>query len=289
MLPAGAGDRIVDFWQDLKPEMEGTDELGGFQVLEIRSSLPDELLMYADKISMAHGLEVRVPYLDKEVVEFAERLPATFKVRWGQRKWLHRRVCERFLPKEILARKKRGFAVNVVDQWFDSSMDSKLSGLSARRHVADVRVPRAAGGEPPARRAPRRPARQPQDALQPGRAGGVAARELPATLPRPAAPEPAALSARCTGLTPSVPPCHLTYVLITPARNEADFIEKTIQSVVAQTVLPLRWIIVSDGSTDGTDEIVEKYLPGRPWLELVTLPPRSERNFAAKVNAFRAG
>jgi asparagine synthase (glutamine-hydrolysing) len=128
LLPDGAGDRIVDFWQDLRPEMEGADELGAFQVLEIRSSLPDELMMYADKISMAHGLEVRVPYLDKEVVEFAQCLPAAFKVRWGQRKWLHRRVSKRFLPKEILARKKRGFAVNVVDQWFDSSMDSKLSG-----------------------------------------------------------------------------------------------------------------------------------------------------------------
>jgi asparagine synthase (glutamine-hydrolysing) len=127
LLPAGAGDSILRCWRDLAPEMEGSDELGGFQVLEIRSSLPDELLMYADKISMAHGLEVRVPYLDKEVVEFAERLPARFKVRLGQRKWLHRRVCEKFLPPGILARKKRGFGVNVVDQWFHGSMSSKLA------------------------------------------------------------------------------------------------------------------------------------------------------------------
>jgi asparagine synthase (glutamine-hydrolysing) len=127
VLPAGAGDRVLDFWSELAPEMEGADELGAFQVLELRSSLPDELMLYADKISMAHGLEVRVPYLDKEVVEFAARLPAKFKVRWGQRKWLHRRVCERFLSKEILARKKRGFAVNVVDDWFSGSLDSKLS------------------------------------------------------------------------------------------------------------------------------------------------------------------
>lgn len=81
----------------------------------------------------------------------------------------------------------------------------------------------------------------------------------------------------------------LEYVLITPARNEAAFIEQTVRSVVAQTVLPLRWIIVSDGSTDGTDEIVERYLPGRPWLELLRLPPRAERDFAAKVRAFEAG
>jgi glycosyltransferase involved in cell wall biosynthesis len=81
----------------------------------------------------------------------------------------------------------------------------------------------------------------------------------------------------------------LDYVLITPARNEAAFIEKTIQSVVAQTVLPKRWVIVSDGSTDETDAIVERYLPGRPWLELVRRPPRQTRDFAAKVHAFDAG
>ncbi len=81
----------------------------------------------------------------------------------------------------------------------------------------------------------------------------------------------------------------LDYVLITPARNEAAFIEKTILSVIAQTVLPKRWVIVSDGSTDGTDAIVEKYQPGRDWLRLLRLPPRQERNFAAKVLAFDAG
>ncbi len=81
----------------------------------------------------------------------------------------------------------------------------------------------------------------------------------------------------------------LNYVLITPARNEAAFIEKTIQSVIAQTVLPRRWIIVSDGSTDGTDEIVERYTPLHPWIELIKMPLREERNFAAKVLAVRAG
>ncbi len=81
----------------------------------------------------------------------------------------------------------------------------------------------------------------------------------------------------------------LEYVLITPARNEADYLELTIKSVIAQTVPPKRWIIVSDGSTDDTDAIVEKYLPAHPWLELVRLPPRKERHFAAKVNAFNAG
>lgn len=81
----------------------------------------------------------------------------------------------------------------------------------------------------------------------------------------------------------------LRYVLITPARNEAAFIEKTLQSVIAQTVLPERWVVVSDGSTDGTDAIVAKYAEGRDWLELLVLPPRPDRNFAGKVQAFAAG
>lgn len=57
LLPKDAGDKILDHWADLEVLMGETDELGGFQFLEIRSSLPDELLMYADKLSMAHGLE----------------------------------------------------------------------------------------------------------------------------------------------------------------------------------------------------------------------------------------
>ena len=73
--------------------------LGGFQLLEIRSSLPDELLMYADKLSMAHSLEVRVPYLDRTVVEYVQRLGANLKVRNGTRKWLHRQVCQNYLPR----------------------------------------------------------------------------------------------------------------------------------------------------------------------------------------------
>ena len=61
------------------------------------------------------------------------------------------------------------------------------------------------------------------------------------------------------------------YVIITPARNEAQFIEFTLKSMVAQTVKPLKWVIVSDGSTDGTDEIVSRYTAHYPWIELVRM------------------
>jgi biofilm PGA synthesis N-glycosyltransferase PgaC len=80
-----------------------------------------------------------------------------------------------------------------------------------------------------------------------------------------------------------------SYVLITPARNEAAYIELTLKSVVSQTVRPLKWVIVNDGSTDGTDEVVRKYAATNSWIELVQMPERRERNFAGKAIAVSAG
>src|SRR5262249_1325467 len=85
--------------------------------------------------------------------------------------------------------------------------------------------------------------------------------------------------------TTELPP----YVLITPARNEAAFIEKTLEAVVRETVLPVKWVIVNDGSTDVTGALVQGYAAKYDWIELVNLPVRKERNFAAKVYAFNAG
>jgi poly-beta-1,6-N-acetyl-D-glucosamine synthase len=79
------------------------------------------------------------------------------------------------------------------------------------------------------------------------------------------------------------------YVLITPARNEEAFIEKTLESMIHQTVPPLKWVIVEDGSTDRTAEIIRKYLPQCPWMEMIQMPQRRDRSFAGKVQAFNAG
>jgi biofilm PGA synthesis N-glycosyltransferase PgaC len=83
--------------------------------------------------------------------------------------------------------------------------------------------------------------------------------------------------------------CNLVYVLITPARNEEAFMEQTIKSVVGQTVRPLKWVIVSDGSTDGTDDIVKEYAAEHRWIEFVRMQEHRDRNFAAKVACFNAG
>jgi glycosyltransferase involved in cell wall biosynthesis len=80
-----------------------------------------------------------------------------------------------------------------------------------------------------------------------------------------------------------------SYVLITPARNEGAFLERTIESVIHQTILPTKWVIVDDGSTDETPQIIGRYLGQHPWLEMVQMPLRRDRSFAGKVQAFNAG
>ena len=81
----------------------------------------------------------------------------------------------------------------------------------------------------------------------------------------------------------------LTYVLVTAAHNEEGYIEKTIHSVMSQTIKPLKWVIVNDGSTDGTAGIVETYSRKADWIELYNMPKRAERHFAGKAIAFNKG
>jgi len=81
----------------------------------------------------------------------------------------------------------------------------------------------------------------------------------------------------------------MKYVLITAARNEEAFVRRTLDSVVAQTLLPEQWVIVDDGSTDHTAEIVESYAKRHPWIELVRRGQDGDRNFASKAHAVNAG
>ena len=75
----------------------------------------------------------------------------------------------------------------------------------------------------------------------------------------------------------------LNYVLVTPARNEEATIGITIESVVRQTILPKEWVITSDGSTDGTDDIIRRHAATHPFIRLLRLENRPARNFASVV------
>lgn len=77
----------------------------------------------------------------------------------------------------------------------------------------------------------------------------------------------------------------MKYVLITSARNEEAYVGQTLAAVAAQTQLPERWVVIDDGSSDRTAEVVAEYAQKYPWLTLIRNPKREGRNFAAKANA----
>ena len=80
------------------------------------------------------------------------------------------------------------------------------------------------------------------------------------------------------------------YAVITPVRNEAAFIEKTLHSMVHQRILPVEWVIVNDGSSDGTDTIIKSWVESHPWIRLVTRDDRGTRQRGKGViEAFYAG
>ncbi len=80
-----------------------------------------------------------------------------------------------------------------------------------------------------------------------------------------------------------------TYALVTPARNEAAYLPKVIESILAQSVKPLEWVIVSDGSTDTTDNIVKEAVKDNPIIQLVSVPSGAKRSFGSKALAFKMG
>ena len=93
------------------------DVLQKIPYMEMKLRLPEHLLMRVDKLTMAHAIEARVPFLDHDVVNFATRLPPSYKLRDGVGKHILKRVAEPYLPHEIVYRPKRGFGAP-MEEWF---------------------------------------------------------------------------------------------------------------------------------------------------------------------------
>ena len=111
----------------LQADVQDLDPLTQILYIDTRASLPDDLLMVGDKTSMANSIEARVPYLDYRLVEMIETLPPNLRLRGFEGKYLHKKALEKWLPKSVVYRKKKGFA-NPIDQWLRSGM---------RRYIGD--------------------------------------------------------------------------------------------------------------------------------------------------------
>jgi asparagine synthase (glutamine-hydrolysing) len=105
----------------LQSDVKHLDPVTQMLYIDTRANLPDDLLMVGDKMSMANSLEVRVPFLDYRLVEFIESLPLKLKLNGLTGKYLHKKAMVKWLPKEVVYRKKKGFA-NPVEDWFRTKM-----------------------------------------------------------------------------------------------------------------------------------------------------------------------
>ena len=105
----------------LQKDVAHLDPLSQMLYIDTRANLPDDLLMVADKTSMANSLEVRVPFLDYRLVEFIESLPSGLKLRGLTGKYLHKKAMIKWLPKNVVYRQKKGFA-HPIAHWLRTSM-----------------------------------------------------------------------------------------------------------------------------------------------------------------------
>lgn len=110
----------------LQSDVANLDPLTQMLYIDTRAELPDDLLMVCDKTAMANSLEARVPLLDVRLVEFVETLPPNLKLRGFQGKYLHKKASEKWIPRELVYRKKKGFA-NPVEVWFRRRMRSYVN------------------------------------------------------------------------------------------------------------------------------------------------------------------
>jgi asparagine synthase (glutamine-hydrolysing) len=127
-LVPGAGPQALDGYGAVWAATEGAGLLDRLQHLNVRTYLVDDLLVKVDRMAMAHGLEVRSPFLDTALAEFALRLPPRSRIRRANLKWALKDVVRDLLPREILHRRKRGFGVP-LDRWFRTDLRPWVRGL----------------------------------------------------------------------------------------------------------------------------------------------------------------
>ena len=141
------GEDVEDIWNGETPRDElehlraafrssdGPTRLDRLMNVDMLTYLPDDLLVKADRASMAHSLELRSPFLDHRFVEFSARIPAKYKCRRGEKKWLLKRAFKHQIPDAVVNRSKQGFSVP-VSEWFRGELRETIydavDGLGAR-------------------------------------------------------------------------------------------------------------------------------------------------------------
>jgi len=130
------GHKVEEPFLDLLSSFNSSDEdLDRILALEQRFFLTDHNLLYTDKMSMATGVEVRVPFLDKDLLNFSAQIPNKFKVRRFQSKWILKKAMEPFLPKEVIYRPKTGFGAP-LRRWMRYELREMLGDLLSTDNIS---------------------------------------------------------------------------------------------------------------------------------------------------------
>ncbi len=116
---------MIDFLAKIPKNIHPLEKM---LALEQRFFLSDHNLNYTDKMSMAVGVEVRVPFLDKELVEFAKRIPFNLKLKNNSAKWIFKKSMEPYLPKDVIYRPKKGFGAPLRN-WIKNELKEKMEDL----------------------------------------------------------------------------------------------------------------------------------------------------------------
>ena len=131
------GYRAEDRWVATMRDAPARDALDRAQYADLKRWLPGDILVKADRTSMAVSLEAREPLLDHRLVEFAAMLPPSLRLRGGEGKWLMKQTMRPYLPREILHRPKQGF-VTPVSAWFRGPLAEEAAALARSRTLGDT-------------------------------------------------------------------------------------------------------------------------------------------------------
>jgi asparagine synthase (glutamine-hydrolysing) len=145
-LQAVGFSKKINVYGELLPKLTAMDSLNKNLEIDQLELLPNQVLPFVDRLSMAHSIEVRCPYLDYRIIEFANSLPGRYKIKNGVVKYTHKKAVKDLLPEELINRPKEGFVQPIyawmhgeLRNWIGSQLDSLPVAIFNKEYVRTLK------------------------------------------------------------------------------------------------------------------------------------------------------